>query len=102
MLGLMIHRLFVMACLTTMACAPLHADEQSLKISLGIRDNTFVTLQKVEYPLAFRIENTRETVIKDRDIPSLFFKGIAHVLPKGGKEEQTTFQTFWRTSVYDL
>ncbi len=80
----------------------LHADESPIKISLGIREAKLPAITNVAFPLAFRIENTGKTTIKEDQIPALFFAGILHVLPKEGKEEQTKFQRIWRTAARDL
>ena len=80
----------------------LHADESPIKISLGIREVKLPAITNVAFPLAFRIENTGKTTIKEDQIPALFFAGILHVLPKEGKQEQTKFQRIWRTGVRDL
>jgi hypothetical protein len=89
-----------------MTCAPLYAEDLSIKISLGIRDNDklFEEGEKgiAKYPLAFRIENTSKMLIDKHTIPNLFFQGTIHVLTKEGKEEKTKFQTMWRTTIYDL
>ena len=84
------------------ASVPLHADDLSIKISLGIRDIKALSLTNLTYPLAFRIENTGKAVIKADQIPFLFFKGVIHVLPKDGKEQQADVQKAWRTIVFDL
>ena len=98
----MINRIFMTFCLAAMTSAPLHGDELSIKISLGIRDSKLVTTTNVAYPLAFRIENIGKAVVKEDQIPGLFLKGVIHILPKDGKEQHTEFQKMWRTRVYDL
>ncbi len=85
-----------------MASVPLHADESSIKISLGIRDSKILAHTNLTYPLAFRIQNTGTTVINEDKIPILFFTGVIHILPKDGQEEQAAFQKVWRTTVRDL
>ena len=87
-----------------MASVSLHADEPSVKISLGIRDTKLLMITNVTYPLAFRIENTGRTVIKGGDIPDLFRKGIIHILPKDGQELKQMVDVFglWFSAVYDL
>ena len=98
----MITRIFVTLCLAMMASAPLHADDLSIKISLGIRNTKVLSFTNLTYPLAFRIENTGKTVIKGNQIPDLFFKGVIHILPKDGQEQHDNFEKMWRTMVYDL
>ena len=98
----MLKRLFVSLCLLMMACAALHADEPSIKISLGIRDTKLLTITNVAYPLAFRIENEGKTAIAKGQISGLFFKGIVHVLPKHGKEQRREFSQFWVSFVHDI
>ena len=99
---IMIKRLFIVLWLITTALASLHAADLSIKISLGVRDAKLLTITNVAYPLAFRIENVGKTVIDKHQIPDLFFKGIIHVLPKDGKEQQTDLGKFWWSVVYDL
>ena len=98
----MITRIFVTLCLAMMASVPLHADDLSIKISLGIRDTKVLSFTNLTYPLAFRIENTGKTVITADQIPGLFFKGIIHILPKNGQEQHDNFQKKWRTMIRDL
>jgi hypothetical protein len=98
----MIKHIFIAFCLAIIAGASLHAGEPSIKIKLGIRESKFGALTNVAYPLAFRIENTGKEAIKEHQIPVLFFKGVIHVLPKDGKEQQTDVQKTWRTMVHDL
>jgi len=98
----MITRIFVTLCSAMMASAPLHANDLSIKISLGIRDTKVLLSTNLTYPLAFQIENTGNTVIKADQIPSLFFKGIIHILPKDGQEQHDKFQNGWRTMILDL
>jgi len=100
---IMIKRLVILLCLLTVASAALHADEASIKISLGIRDAKLLSVTNVPpYPLAFRIENVGKTVIDKHQIPVLFFKGRIHVLPKDGKEQQKDLGKFWMSFVHDL
>jgi hypothetical protein len=54
----MIKHLFISLCLVTLASMSLHADEPSVKISLGIRNTKLLMITNVAYPLAFRIENS--------------------------------------------
>ena len=98
----MITRIFITLCLAMMASVPLHADDLSIKISLGIRDTKVLSFTNLTYPLAFRIEDTGKAVIKADQIPGLFFKGVIHVLPKDGKEQQADVQKAWRTMIRDL
>jgi hypothetical protein len=76
------------ACLLAMAALSVHADEPTVKVSLGIRDAKFLAITNVAYPLAFRIENTGKTVIRGGDIAGIFTKGVIHILPKDGNEQQ--------------
>src|ERR1035438_7678620 len=76
------------ACLLAMASLSVHADEPTVKVSLGIRDAKFLAITNVAYPLAFRIENTGKTVIRGGDIAGIFTKGVIHILPKDGNEQQ--------------
>ncbi|MEY2407557.1 MAG: hypothetical protein QOF48_227 [Verrucomicrobiota bacterium] len=99
---MMIKHMFIASWFAVMACAALHAGEPSIKIALGIREGKWGALTNVAYPLAFRIENTGKELIKEHQIPALFFKGVIHVLPKDGKEQQTDVQKMWRTVVHDL
>ena len=85
-----------------MASASLQAGELSIKIGLAIRDVKLLRITNVAYPLAFRIENTGKPVIKEDQIPGLFFSGVIHLLPKDGKEQQTNFQRTWASRIYDL
>jgi hypothetical protein len=94
--------MFFTFCLAAITSASLHAEELSIKITLGIRDTNRVATTNVAYPLAFRIDNTGKAVVKGDQIPDLFFKGVIHLLPKDGKEQQTDFPKFWRTRIYDL
>jgi hypothetical protein len=84
--------------------AMVHADELSIKITLGIRENNqFIPItNRLEYPLAFQIENTGKTVITKDRIPDLFFNGILHIMPKDGQSQQCKVQRTWRTGVRDL
>ena len=68
-----------------MACAALHADEPSVKISLGIRDTKLLTITNVAYPLAFRIENEGKTAIAKGQIPGLFLKNLSENPMKGSQ-----------------
>jgi hypothetical protein len=99
---LMIKHLFMASWFAVIASAWLYAGELSIKIKLGIRESKFGAFTSVAYPLAFQIENTGKGVIKEDQIPALFFKGILHVLPKDGKEQQKDVQKMWRTMVHDL
>ena len=85
----------------SLSSAVLHADDMSIKISLGIRDDA-KELIITNYPLAFRIENVGKTVIDKHLIPDLFRKGIIHVLPKDGKEMQKVISIFWFSTVVDV
>jgi hypothetical protein len=98
----MIKHIFIPFSFAVMACASLHAGELSVKIKLGIRESKLAAITNVPYALAFQIENTGKAVIKQDQIPVLFFKGVIHALRKDGKEQQTEVQKAWRTRVYDL
>src|SRR5260221_660381 len=98
----MIKHILMPFCFAVLACATLHASELSIKIKLGIRGSKLGTITNVAYPLAFQIENTGKVVIKQEELPDLFFKGAIHVLPKDGKEQQTHVQKAWRTMFHDL
>ena len=82
--------------------------ELAVELSLGIRDNSKIashwssTLPPVEFPLAFRVKNTGKRTIGDRYTSSLFTKGITHVMPKGGNEEQSPLAIMWMGMVQDL
>lgn len=87
---IMIKRLFITLCLVMMASVSVHADEPTVKVSLGIRDARLWTgrTTNVVCPLALRFENTGKTAIKGGDIAGIFEQGIIHLLAKDGKEQQ--------------
>jgi len=87
----MIKRLFISLWLVTMASVSLHADEPSLKISLGIRDTKLLTIKNVAFPLAFRIENAGKTAINGGSIRGIYHNAIVHLLPKSGLERHYDF-----------
>ncbi len=90
-------------CLLIASATHSLADDFSVKLTLGIRDNTYVAAKdRVEYPLAFRAENTGKKTIKEDQIPRLFFKGTIHVLSEDGREHQASVQGAWRTATIDL
>jgi len=76
------------AFLLAMASVSLHADEPSVKISLGIRNSKLLMITNVTYPLSFRIENTGKTAIKGAHLAAIFAKGTIHLLPKGGEQHR--------------
>jgi len=75
----------------TVASASLHADEPSVKISLGIRDTKLLTVTNVAYPLAFRIENAGKTAISGGSIRGIYQNAVVHLLSKSGMEQQFAF-----------
>jgi len=90
--------LFILTlCTALVACAPLHAEEPSINISLGIRDTKFFMPQWITntpYPLAFRIKNTGKTVLSGGEARNLFLQGYIHVLSKDGKQEDADCKRF--------
>jgi hypothetical protein len=98
----MIKRIFVTLCLLTLASASVHAEESSIKISLGIRNTQFFRPQEITntpYPLAFRIENTGKKVVGIGQARDLFFNGFIHVLSKDGKTGSADCMRFrWEES----
>jgi hypothetical protein len=91
----MIKYIFISLCLVTMASMSLHADESSVKISLGVRDTKLLTITNVTYPLSFRIQNTSKTAIKGDHLAAIFAKGTIHLLPKGGQEQHRPIGEEW-------
>jgi len=92
----MIKRLIITLCLVTMSFVSLHAEEPSIKISLGIRDTThWTTHTNVAYPLGFRIKNTGKTAIKGGDIAGIFAKGTIHILSSDGQEQHCIIEDEW-------
>jgi hypothetical protein len=91
----MIKRLFIPLWLVTMASVSLHANEQSIKISLGIRDTKLLMITNVTYPLSFRIENTGKTAISGHLLAGIFAKGTIHLLPNGGEEQHCPIGEEW-------
>src|ERR1017187_5049494 len=87
----MIKQLFISLCLLTMVSVALHADEPSIKISLGIRDTKLLTITNVAYPLAFRIKNTGKTAISGGSIRGIYHNAVVHLLPKSGNEQHFDF-----------
>ena len=83
------------AFLLAMASVSLHADEPSVKISLGIRNSKLLMITNVTYPLSFRIENTGKTAIKGAHLAAIFAKGTIHLLPKGGQEQHRPIDEEW-------
>ena len=85
-----------------MTACSLHAEGPSIKITLAIRDTRLLSFTNLSNPLAFRIQNTGQTIIKADAIPAFFFKGIIHIQTEAGPEQYTNFQKIWRTMVRDL
>jgi hypothetical protein len=101
----MIKRIFITLYLLTLVCVSVRADEPSIKISLGIRDTKFFTREEITntpYPLAFRIQNTGETVISIGQARDLFFSGYIHVKSEDGKQEDASFKRFDWIESYGL
>jgi hypothetical protein len=98
-------RIFITLCLLTSAFVSVRADEPSIKIGLGIRDNRYFTLQditNVPCPLAFRIQNTGNAVISIGQADDLFPSGCLHVLSKDGKREDDDCKRFDFSERYGL
>src|SRR5258708_5505667 len=91
----MIKYLFISLCVMTMAAMSLHADEPSVKISLGIRDTKLLMITNVTCPLAFRFENTGKTAIKGDHLAGIFAKGTIHLLPNHGQEQHCPIGDEW-------
>jgi hypothetical protein len=101
----MIKRIFITICFLTVAVASIHADESSIKLSLGIRDTKFFTpqtLTNTPYPLAFRIKNTGKTVLTIGQARDIFFNGSIHALSKDGKEGYADCHRFEFIESYGL
>ena len=103
-------RLIVALCLLLVRATVLSADDLPifiedlpLRISLGIRDSTYVAAaQRVGFPLAFRAENSGTITIPKERVAEIFAEGVIHVLPKNEAEQRTKVQKMWRTMIYDL
>jgi hypothetical protein len=95
----MIKRLFFTLWLVTMGPLSLHADEPSVKISLGIRESVKYAFTNVPCPLAFHIQNTGVTVIGIGKARDLFFSGRIFVSSQDGKVESADCKRFeWQES----
>jgi hypothetical protein len=88
-----------------MTFVSVYADEPSINITLGIRDNSRFPardITNVPCPLAFRIQNIGKTVIGIGQARDLFFSGRILVSSQDGKVESAYCKRFKWNESYGL